>query len=145
MSRGFVFTTDALVSVLVATAALAVISQVQLPVDNSLALRGVAEGELNVADQEGLLRGLLVANASAANSTFSAFLFATLPNGTAGNFSLSVYSWSKNSQTHSLVFTAGNSTRANVGGTGAKARARRFFADPGGNRFGVIDLEVWRP
>ena len=141
--RGFVFSADALIAVIIAGIALTALAQVNQSKGDVGGLRAIAEAELAVADADGTLTSTLSMTATQANTTVTAFLADTLSSINGARFSLTVYSWANSSQTFSTQYSVANSIRPPASG-GVSGRARRFFTSPDLNRYGVVDLDVWR-
>jgi hypothetical protein len=145
MRRGFIFTLDALVAVVIAVMALAILMQmVSLKTAawyKEISLYNSAQDFLTSSDKNGTLNAIFTStNITLAISNLNASMASEIPSNMVARINVTIYRY--NQTTSAFNVTASNITVQNVT-TPIKSVVRRIFTDPTNNYYGIIVMETW--
>lgn len=140
---GFVFSLDALFAVLVAVTAIAAVASVAATTKTSaygaVSLNRAAQDALTLMDKQDVLRAVLSQADADVNEMLEDEFPSYVPVNMGAHINITIYSYNDPgfTITRSFAKEVGRSAGDEAG------EARRVFADPANNRFGLAVIRVW--
>lgn len=140
--KGFVFSLDAVLAVVIAVTAvaalLAVMSTSKSQSYGNMPLHRAAQDALTLMDKQGTLKGFFNMSDSAAQSKLQSDLALYLPPNMGAKVNVTICSYNGASFDCARYFEAQHGVEGEQ-----KSSARRVFTDLGSNKYGLAIIEVW--